>query len=113
MKHFVFAASAACLLFALAEPAVAQQIFSAYSTFDADKTCKHTPGRDPEDYGSWVCRGHSGQIVRLSAGDQRMQVSFGRNARAAAKEEAALAGAPAERGFHRRPRITSGRSEPR
>jgi hypothetical protein len=69
--------------------AQAQQVFSAYSSFDADKTCKHTKGRVEEDYGSWVCPGHAGLIVRLSAGDQRMQVSFGRNGRAAAKEEAA------------------------
>jgi hypothetical protein len=85
----VVAASAALTWLVAAEPAQAQQIFSAYSSFDADKTCKHTPGRDPEDYGSWVCPGHGGLIVRLSAGDQRMQVSFGRNARAAANEEAA------------------------
>jgi hypothetical protein len=85
----VVAASAALIRLVAAEPAHAQEIFSAYSSFDADKTCKHTPGRDPEDYGSWVCPGHGRLIVRLSAGDQRMQVSFGRNARAAAKEEAA------------------------
>jgi hypothetical protein len=72
-----------------ASAARAQQVFSAYSSFDADKTCKHTPGREIEDYGSWVCPGHAGLIVRLSAGDQRMQVSFGRNARAAADEDAA------------------------
>lgn len=69
--------------------ASAQQIFSAYTSFDADRNCRHRPGRDPEDYGSWICRGHGGLIVRLSAGDQRMQVSFGRSARAAAKEAAA------------------------
>jgi hypothetical protein len=89
MKRIVLAASATGLLLALATPAFAQQIFSAYSSFDADKNCKHTPGREVEDYGSWLCPGHSGLIVRLSAGDQRMQVSFGRNARAAANEEAA------------------------
>ena len=69
--------------------AQAQQVFSAYTSFDADKTCKHTKGRAAEDYGSWVCPGHAGLIVRLSAGDQRMQVSFGRNPRAAANEVAA------------------------
>ena len=74
---------------AAAAPAPAQEIFSAYTTFDADKNCKHTPGREAEDYGSWICPGHGGLIVRLTAGDQRMQVSFGRNARAAASEEAA------------------------
>jgi hypothetical protein len=90
VKRLVFVALAAWGSIALTTtPVFAQQIASAYSAFDADKTCKHTPGRDPEDYGSWVCPGHSGLIVRLSAGDQRMQVSFGRNAREAAKEEAA------------------------
>lgn len=72
-----------------AAAAQAQQVFSAYTSFDADKTCKHTKGRAAEDYGSWVCPGHAGLIVRLSAGDQRMQVSFGRNPRAAANEVAA------------------------
>ncbi len=89
MARIGLAIFAACVLLASAVPARSQQIFSAYSKFDADKTCKHTPGRDPEDYGSWVCAGHAGIIVRLSAGDQRMQVSFGHNARAAAREEAA------------------------
>jgi hypothetical protein len=35
-----------------AAAAQAQQVFSAYTSFDADKTCKHTPGREVEDYGS-------------------------------------------------------------
>ena len=89
MTRFFSSALSVCLWTVAATPACAQQIFSAYSSFDADKTCKHTPGRDPEDYGFWVCSGHSGIIVRLSAGDQRMQVSFGRNAKAAATEVAA------------------------
>lgn len=67
----------------------AQEISSVYTKFDAEKTCKHTPGRDVEDYGSWRCPGYGGLIVLLSAGDQRMQVSFGRNAKAAATELAA------------------------
>ena len=49
----------------------------AYTTFDADKNCKHKPGRDVEDYGTWTCPGYAGIPVVLSAGDQRMQVSFG------------------------------------
>jgi hypothetical protein len=67
----------------------AQEISSVYTTFDADKTCKHARGRDVEDYGSWRCPGYGGLIVFLSAGDQRMQVSFGRNAKAAENELAA------------------------
>jgi len=89
MKRVVLAALVALIPLAAVTSAQPQEIFSAYSFFDADKSCKHTPGREVEDYGSWVCPGHIGLIVRLSAGDQRMQVSFGRTARAAANEEAA------------------------
>src|SRR4051794_24311946 len=63
-------------------PAVARSnaaIESAYTTFDT-RSCKHTPGRDVEDYGSWTCPGYKGIPVWLGAGDQRMYVSFGRNA---------------------------------
>ena len=49
----------------------------AYTQFDADKNCKHRKGRDVEDYGTWTCPGYAGIPVVLSAGDQRMQVSFG------------------------------------
>lgn len=89
MKRFVFAASAALFWLGFGAPVAAQQIVSAYTSFDADKNCKHTRGREVEDYGSWTCPGHAGLIVRLSAGDQRMQVSFGRSAREAAREKAA------------------------
>ena len=62
-----------------ATPAVSQSITRVYTTFDSDK-CRHTRGKDVEDYGSWRCPGHAGIDVVLSAGDQRMQVSFGRKA---------------------------------
>lgn len=58
-------------------PAAADTVDSAYTSFDA-KTCKHRRGRDVEDYGSWRCRGYGGIAVVLGAGDQRMQVTFGR-----------------------------------
>lgn len=83
-----FQAAASCALLAGA-PASAQEIFSAYTKFDAEKTCKHTPGADVEDYGSWRCPGYGELIVRLSAGDQRMQVSFGTSAKKADEEVAA------------------------
>jgi hypothetical protein len=68
------------LLVALAStPATGQSIFSAYTKFDA-KQCRHSAGKDVEDYGTWRCPGYRGLGVLLSAGDQRMQVSFGRNA---------------------------------
>ena len=68
-----------CTLLALAlgcVPALSQSIESAYTSFDA-KTCKHEKGTDVEDYGSWRCPGYQGMRVLLSAGDQRMFVSYG------------------------------------
>jgi hypothetical protein len=67
------------------DPAASQTVSRIYTQFDAEK-CRHTKGRQVEDYGSWRCAGHDGIDVYLSAGDQRMQVSFGRNA---AREPAA------------------------
>lgn len=60
----------------LAHTASAQEIKSVYTTFDS-QTCRHIKGKDVEDYGSWRCRGLNGIDVRLSAGDQRMYVTFG------------------------------------
>ena len=65
------------LVTGFASSASAQDVTYAYTQFDADKGCKHTPSRVEEDYGSWQCPGYAGIAVRLSAGDQRMQVSFG------------------------------------
>jgi hypothetical protein len=59
---------------ATAEPSA--QISSAYTDFDAEK-CKHEPGMAEEDYGTWECPGYAGIPILLSAGDQRMYVSFG------------------------------------
>ena len=67
------------LVLGAATPAASQSITRVYTTFDAEK-CKHTRGRAAEDYGFWRCPGHAGIDVVLGAGDQRMQVSFGRNA---------------------------------
>jgi hypothetical protein len=57
-------------------PAAGQSIEYAYTKFDAKK-CKHTKGREVEDYGSWLCQGLGNVPIRLSAGDQRMYVSYG------------------------------------
>jgi len=65
---FVFGVSAA--------PAAAQTVDFVYTRFDA-KTCKHRKGTAPEDYGSWLCPGYGKISVRLSAGDQRMRVTYG------------------------------------
>jgi hypothetical protein len=74
-----------------ASSAAAQSVTRVYTKFDS-KQCLHTRGRDVEDYGFWRCKGHDGIEVRLSAGDQRMQVSFGRDA---AREPAASQTFPA------------------
>jgi hypothetical protein len=57
-------------------PAPSQTIEHAYTSFDS-KTCKHTKGKDVEDYGSWLCNGYAGLGIQLSAVDQRMTVAFG------------------------------------
>jgi hypothetical protein len=74
-----------------ATPTASQPVTRVHTTFDS-KQCQHTRGRDAEDYGSWRCAGYDGVEVRLSAGDQRMQVSFGHNA---AREPAARQTFPA------------------
>ncbi len=72
------AAGLALVLVAAVTPAAAQTVTRVYTQFDSDK-CKHTPGQEVEDYGSWRCPGHASIDVRLSAGDQRMFVTYGRN----------------------------------
>ena len=57
-------------------PAASQAIDYVYTKFDT-KTCKHTKGRQAEDYGSWLCACYQQLPVRLSAGDQRMYVTYG------------------------------------
>jgi hypothetical protein len=84
-----FRVAAMCGALLIGAPASAQEISYVYTKFDADKTCKHIKGTDVEDYGSWRCPGYGGLIVYLSAGDQRMQVSFGTSAKKAADEVAA------------------------
>src|SRR6516164_9524816 len=49
---------------------------SAYTEYDFER-CPHQAGRDAEDYGGWRCKGHNGITVCVSAGDQRMTMSFG------------------------------------
>lgn len=65
--------------------ASAQSVASAYTPLDLKK-CRHTPGKDVEDYGAWSCAGYGGIGVHVAAGDQRSYVSYGRNAK---KEPAA------------------------
>jgi hypothetical protein len=72
----VCAALALCLT---APPVLAETIGSAYTDYDA-KACPHKRGRTVEDYGEWRCKGLGGMPVLLSAGDQRMTMSFGKHA---------------------------------
>lgn len=41
--------------------ASAQSVASAYTTLDLKK-CRHTPGKDVEDYGEWSCAGYGGAL---------------------------------------------------
>ncbi len=68
---------AAALLFA--GHAAAQDIVSVKTPLDLPK-CRHSKGKDVEDYGSWRCLGYSGISVFVSAGDQRTYISYGRGA---------------------------------
>ena len=49
---------------------------SAYTKFNTDD-CPHEEGTDAEDEGIWTCPGYDGIDVLVSAGDQRMFISFG------------------------------------
>jgi hypothetical protein len=74
-----FAVAVAVMIATTASVAAAEAIDSAFTHFDA-KQCRHTPGTEEEDYGSWRCKGYGGIAVWLAAGDQRMYVSFGPHA---------------------------------
>jgi hypothetical protein len=60
----------------MSAPVIAQTVESQYTSFDSKK-CRHQKGKDVEDYGSWTCSGYQNLRVLLSAGDQRMQVTYG------------------------------------
>jgi hypothetical protein len=68
-----------------AVPAGAQTLASAYTSLDLAK-CRHTPSKEPDDYGEWRCLGYGSIAVYVAAGDQRIYMSFGPNAK---KEPAA------------------------
>jgi hypothetical protein len=79
----VAASAAAC-------EAAAEPVSSAYTKFDARKDCKHKPGVEIEDYGEWRCPGFAGVPIWLAAGDQRMFMSFGPNAKSEPAAEQSL-----------------------
>jgi len=57
-------------------PAASQTVEYVYTKFDS-KQCKHEKGTEVEDYGAWECPGYQKLRVLLSAGDQRMFVTYG------------------------------------
>jgi hypothetical protein len=62
---------------AAAQPAGSPNaIERAYTPLELSK-CRHKPGREVEDYGSWRCEGYGGNFVFVSAGDQRTYISYG------------------------------------
>jgi hypothetical protein len=75
MKAFALAIVAAA---GFSAPAQATEY--VYTKVDL-KACKHTGGKAAEDYGVWVCPGYAGISVRISAGDQRVFVSYGPKAK--------------------------------
>ena len=85
MRVVLQAAIALPLIAFAVEPALSQTAASAYTSLDLKK-CRHTAGKDVEDYGEWSCAGHGGIGIYVSGGDQRSYVSYGRNAK---KEPAA------------------------
>jgi hypothetical protein len=72
MKRLVFLA-----FLLVSGPVGAAEATSAYTPIDIEKDCVHRPGKEPEDYGDWRCNGYAGLPIQVSAGDQRMFVSFG------------------------------------
>lgn len=70
--------------------AAAQSIVSTVTKLDLDK-CRHTEGKAEEDYGEWRCKGYGGISVYVAAGDQRIYVSFGRNAKSEPAAQQTLA----------------------
>lgn len=82
MRFVLQAAFALSLIAGAVEPVLAQTAASAYTVLDLKK-CRHTPGKDVEDYGEWSCAsaGYNGIAVYVAAGDQRSYVSYGPNAK--------------------------------
>jgi hypothetical protein len=63
----------------VARHASPSSIVSVYTPLDLDK-CKHRPGTEIEDYGSWRCSGYANIAVFVTAGDMRTYISYGPDA---------------------------------
>jgi hypothetical protein len=85
MRAVLKAAVTLSLLAFAGEVALAQTVASIYTPLDLKK-CRHTAGKEVEDYGAWSCAGLGNIGVYVTAGDQRSYVSYGPNA---AKQPAA------------------------
>jgi hypothetical protein len=83
MRDITISASILAALFAFvggaAQSASMAAVERAYTPLDLKK-CRHKPGREVEDYGSWRCAGYGGIDVYVTAGDQRSYISYGANA---------------------------------
>ena len=80
LKSAPLVAGALALAMLPGSPAVGETIAHAATRFDVDQ-CRHKQGREPEDYGEWRCAGYAGVAVVMTAGDQRVYVSYGPHAR--------------------------------
>ena len=91
LKSAPLVAGAFALAMLPGSPAVGETIDQAATRFDVDQ-CRYKQGREPEDYGEWRCAGYAGVAVVMTAGDQRVYVSYGPKARRepAAAQEADL-----------------------
>ena len=76
-RQKILFASLLLALYAASGPTRAAE--SSYTDFNTKK-CRHMPGKEVEDYGEWRCTGFKGIPVYMRAGDQRIYVSYGKNA---------------------------------
>jgi hypothetical protein len=76
MNRFIISS----LVVLAASSAAAQTIESTFTDFDLKK-CQHILGTVEEDYGAWRCKGYDGIAIWMSAGDQRVMISFGPRAK--------------------------------
>jgi len=80
LKSAPLVAGAFALAMLPGSPAAGETIDRAATRFNVDQ-CRHKQGREPEDYGEWRCAGYAGVAVVMTAGDQRIYVSYGPHAK--------------------------------
>jgi hypothetical protein len=72
-------AGAIALAVLAVSPALAETVESVTLPFNVDK-CRHKPSTEPEDSGTWHCKGFGGIAVVMAEGDARVYVSYGSRA---------------------------------